>query len=99
VALGILRDAASDLALHAAALVGRLQPWLAATPVVFFGGMFRTPMFVQLVTAAMTQTMPSGFEVRAPAEDAVTGALRIASDLIAPQTLHPDTCLPHPPLR
>jgi len=81
-ALQILRDAAREQALHAAALAERLGPWDSGPPVVFFGGVFGTELFRDLVTRAMTSLMPGGFRVQQAVEDAVSGAVRIAAGLV-----------------
>lgn len=77
VAEGILRREAGELALHAVALAGRLEPWGGAVPVVFHGGVLNAPAFADLVTGALAMSAHA-FEVRPAAEDAVAGALRCA---------------------
>jgi glucosamine kinase len=78
VASAILHQAARDLAEHPAALVGRLAPWSATPRVVFGGGVLRSALFADLVTRAMRELVPDGFDLQPPAEDALGGAVRMA---------------------
>jgi glucosamine kinase len=80
-ALEILRGAAREQALHAAALIERLAPWSEAPRVVLLGGVFAIDLFRDLVTRAMTERIPGGFRVREPETDAVGGAVRMAASL------------------
>ncbi|CAN5876096.1 N-acetylglucosamine kinase [soil metagenome] len=78
VARELLQREARELAQHAIALVHRLGPWSAEPPAVFFGGVFGSRIFAQLVHGAILAELP-GIKLREPAADAVAGALRYAA--------------------
>jgi glucosamine kinase len=82
VASEIVRDAAREQALHAVALADRLAPWRTEPPVVFFGGVFGSALFRELVAGSMDGRIPGGFQVQDAAEDGVGGAVRIAAGLV-----------------
>jgi glucosamine kinase len=81
VAAKIVKAGARELALHAAALVGRLGPWSDPPSVVFLGGVFRDEMYPAQVTRELAEHVPT-CRVRAPAADAVQGALQFARALV-----------------
>ncbi len=72
----MVRGAAAALAAHAAALIRRLGPWSAPTPVVVNGGLTRDALFNERVAEALRATgLP--LVQRAAAADAVAGAIGI----------------------
>lgn len=79
VAVGIVEDAAGEIALHAAALARRLAPWSEERSIVFHGGLFRSELFTDHVGSAVRAHAP-GFAIRRAKTDAVTGALRLAGE-------------------
>ena len=81
VAAEIVVAGAHELALHAAALVGRLGPWSGTPSVVFLGGVFQDEMYRTQVTRELAQHAPT-CRVREPAADAVQGALQFARALL-----------------
>lgn len=80
VALGVVRDAATALAAHAAALIHRLAPWSSPTPVVVNGGLTRDPTFTERVGEAL-RALALPLQQRAGAADAVAGAVGMARAL------------------
>jgi len=78
----IVATQAMEAALHVRALATRLGPWPGRVPTVFHGGVLGRPSYAEQVEAALTTYTP-GFEVRAPAADAVSGALSRARALCA----------------
>ncbi|HEV2131095.1 MAG TPA: BadF/BadG/BcrA/BcrD ATPase family protein [Longimicrobiaceae bacterium] len=81
VAREVLQREARELAQHAVALVHRLGPWSTGPSVVFFGGVFRSRIFAQLVHGAILAELP-GVQLRESAADAVAGALRYAAQCL-----------------
>jgi glucosamine kinase len=77
--LQVLRDAAREQALHAAALAERLAPWSGPPPLVFFGGVFDNPLFCELVARTLAAMLPTGFRLHEAQDDAVSGAVRRAA--------------------
>lgn len=80
VAVALARGAAGSLAAHAGALVRRLGPWSGTIPVVFHGGVARDPCFSAYLREAIT-AIDGRIEHREGLADAVTGAVRFASEL------------------
>jgi glucosamine kinase len=80
IALEIARSAAAALAEHAAALIHRLAPWAAPAPVAVNGGLTRDPTYSALVAEAL-RALELPLQQRAPAADAVTGAVQIARNV------------------
>jgi N-acetylglucosamine kinase-like BadF-type ATPase len=72
----VVRGAAAGLAAHAAALIQRLGPWSAPTPVVVNGGLTRDALFNERVGDALRATGLALVQ-RAAAADAVAGAVGI----------------------
>lgn len=81
VALGVVRREAHELARHAAALAGALEPWSAPIPVVYHGGVLGHAFYAGLVTAALAD-LDHEFQVREGVADAVHGALSYARRLV-----------------
>lgn len=82
VAAGIVDHAVTELARHVKALIDRLGPWSAPVPVVFHGGVFREPALAESVESRLGAGAVSVVR-REAAADAVTGAVRVALDLVA----------------
>lgn len=80
VAHRIVERGAEDLALHAVALVRRLQPWPEPPRVVCYGGVLRQPLMRDLLARALKKQLPDA-QIVDPVEDAVAGALRYARKL------------------
>lgn len=80
VATDIVRDAATQLAEHAAALIRRLAPWNAATAVVAHGGVARDPTFAGFLQEALLR-LPFPVALQEAEADAVTGAVQFARAL------------------
>ncbi|MDB4948287.1 MAG: hypothetical protein JWM27_936 [Gemmatimonadetes bacterium] len=76
-ALALVAAQARELARHGAALAERLGAWSAPVPVVFHGGVLRSPLYARLVGEAL-EAEPRAFAVRPPVADAVAGALGFA---------------------
>lgn len=81
-ARAVVEEAAAGIAEHAEALWSRLAPWDGEVPVVFHGGVLGSPLVAGAVRARLDAS-PRPFVVRAPAADAVDGALRFARALVA----------------
>jgi glucosamine kinase len=80
-AVRIVRRAAVALAAHARALISRLGPWSGVIPVVFQGGVARDPTFADRLRCALAGVDPR-IEPREALADAVTGAVRLARELV-----------------
>ena len=77
VAVALVQEAAAGLAAHATALISRLGPWTAPTPVVFHGGLASNPTFAAATGVALGRGS-APVERRDPLADAVTGAMQFA---------------------
>jgi glucosamine kinase len=76
-ALELVRHSARGLVEHVRALVARLGPWSAPTPVVLHGGLTRGVSFLREVERALEE-LALPVELREAAADAVSGAVRMA---------------------
>jgi N-acetylglucosamine kinase-like BadF-type ATPase len=78
VALGILKDAALELSLVAAAVLKKLDFAAGSGEVIITGGVFdAAPLLAELFTACLKQSAP-GFAVARPRFKPVVGALLLA---------------------
>ncbi|MBB4638252.1 BadF/BadG/BcrA/BcrD ATPase family protein [Longimicrobium terrae] len=82
VARGVVQSAAVELSRHVTALADRLAPWPGEVPVVFHGGVLRSPLYQALLTRELAIGART-FAVEPPRMDAVFGALRYAAALVS----------------
>jgi len=77
VAVELVREAAGELAEHAAALIRRLGPWRSPAAVVLHGGLARHPLYARLVVDSL-RGLELTFQMEHAAADSVAGALSVA---------------------